>query len=106
MNSLSVMLYGVYGFRKRKYGGMAAALTRTFYPNFLKNVFGSAQVLDSTKIISSDHVVLQSVYEEATSGLTIGQRIGLSHCDELKIRRFYSEPGIRGGKKCQLWTPR
>ena len=85
-------------------------------------------------------------------GVTFGQRVGLSFCDELKIRRsliisviissesykfqnheefllrglkvyhicrignplfqlmqnfrFYSEPGIRGGKKCKLWTER
>ena len=39
-------------------------------------------------------------------GVRIGQRIGLSYCDELKLRRFYSEPGIKGGKVCKLWTPR
>ena len=44
--------------------------------------------------------------ENFGKGVTIGQRIGLSFCDELKLRRFYAEPGIRGGKQCQLWSPR
>ena len=39
-------------------------------------------------------------------GVKIGQRVGLSYCDELKIRRFYSEPNIKGDKKCKLWTLR
>ena len=30
----------------------------------------------------------------------------MSYCDELKIRRFYSEPGIVGGRTCELWTER
>ena len=44
--------------------------------------------------------------EEQGRGVKMGQRIGLSYCDELKIRKFYSEPGIEGGKKCKLWTSR
>ena len=39
-------------------------------------------------------------------GVKIGQRVGLSYCDELKIRRFYSENNIKGEKKCNLWTLR
>ena len=39
-------------------------------------------------------------------GVKIGQRVGLSYCDELKIRRFYREPNIKGDKKCDLWTLR
>ena len=39
-------------------------------------------------------------------GVKIGQRVGLSYCDELKIRRFYSEDNIKGNKKCNLWTLR
>ena len=39
-------------------------------------------------------------------GVKLGQRIGLSYCDELKIRKFYAEPDIAGGKKCKLWTSR
>ena len=35
-------------------------------------------------------------------GVKLGQRIGLSYCDELKIRKFYAEPDIAGGKKCKL----
>ena len=44
--------------------------------------------------------------ENFGKGVTIGQRIGLSFCDELKLRRFYAEPGIRGRKQCELWSPR
>ena len=44
--------------------------------------------------------------ENFGKGVTIGQRIGLSFCDELKLRRFYAEPGIRGRKQCEVWSPR
>ena len=33
--------------------------------------------------------------KNAGRGVTLGQRKGLSFCDELKIRRFYSEERLR-----------
>jgi len=36
----------------------------------------------------------------------IGQRVGLSFCDELKIRRYYSLPGMNENRICLLWNER
>jgi len=84
----SVMHYDSYAFRNKKYSGLSAILTRTIYPNPLS--------------ISS----LESITEDDFRGTVVGQRVGLSFCDELKIRRHYAAPGLVGGKKCELWTPR
>ena len=84
----SVMHYGEYAFRNKEWGGMSAQFTRTIYPSPLS--------------ISAIAMQLKNYGR----GVKMGQRIGLSFCDELKLRRFYSEPGIKGNKKCQLWTER
>ena len=54
----------------------------------------------------SNNFSVQMQKENFGKGVTIGQRIGLSFCDELKLRRFYAEPGIRGRKQCEVWSPR
>merc|ERR1712227_607119 len=82
------MHYGEYAFRDKEWGGYLTPATKTIYLSPL----------------SMSAVKMQK--EEQGRGVKMGQWIGLSYCDELKIRKFYSEPGIEGGKKCKLWTSR
>jgi len=84
----SVMHYNVYAFRNKKWGGYMEQLTRTIFP-----------------MPFSLHAI-QMQLKNKGRGVMIGQRDGLSNCDELKIRRLYSEDGIEGGKKCKLWNER
>ncbi|XP_023349589.1 zinc metalloproteinase nas-4 isoform X2 [Eurytemora carolleeae] len=84
----SVMHYDTYAFRNKDWGGVGAVLTRTIYPNPLAWESIKAQT------------------ENWGRGAYMGQRIGLSFCDELKIRRHYSKPGLKGGEGCNIWTPR
>ena len=85
----SVMHYDDYAFRNRMWNGeLTKWMTRTIYPN----------------PFSWDSIKAQT--ENYGRGAEVGQRIGLSFCDELKIRRHYAKPGLKGGRSCALWTPR
>jgi len=92
----SVMHYNIYAFRNKVYSGYAAFLTRTIYPWGFQGA-----------LMQATNWAGQLGFGTGP-GVEIGQRKGFSPCDELKIRRLYSEtnPPIRGGKTCKLWTER
>ena len=98
------MHYGEYAFRNKEWGGIASQATRTLYPNPLSVSSVMVWIANNFYICTSFSVQMQK--ENFGKGVTIGQRIGLSFCDELKLRRFYAEPGIRGRKQCEVWSPR
>ena len=99
------MHYGEFAFRNKEWGGIASQATRTLYPNPLSV---SSVMVWPRKIFDPayNNFSVQMQKENFGKGVTIGQRIGLSFCDELKLRRFYAEPGIRGRKQCEIWSPR
>merc|ERR1711974_6831 len=66
----SVMHYGEFAFRNKEWGDLSAQFTRTIYP--------------TPWSLSSVFMQLKNYGR----GVTMGQRIGLSFCDELKIRRW------------------
>jgi len=84
----SVMHYDSYAFRKDIKSGLLAFTTKTILPDLL-----------------SWQTIKQQT-EHYGRGAVVGQRVGLSFCDELKLRRHYGKPGVKGGRKCNLWTPR
>ena len=95
----------MYSFRNKEWGGIGSQATRTIYPHPLK--VSSLMVWtysEPTCVIQYFSVQMQK--ENFGKGVTIGQRLGMSFCDELKIRRYYSEPGIKGRRQCELWSPR
>ena len=55
---------------------------------------------------SIHNMIFQMRMKNHGKGVKIGQRVALSYCDELKIRRFYREPNIEGDKRCSLWNVR
>jgi len=83
----SVMHYDAFAFRNDRHDGISSLFTRTLYPN------------------PTSFAALGAAFSHF-KGTTMGQRLGLSFCDELKIRRHYSKPGLEGGKVCKLWNAR